>query len=353
MTAESPAPGSSVPPAPPAASRSPARAAASSAGWLVTGYADVVTVLADGRFEVAAVPPDGSPEGTIAWLRASVSRFANGAEHDQRRALTVTEVDRLDPGALRSQSRDRAEAALAAAGQPGEHAEVMSLLARPVPMAVLATGLGATDPDAAAAAAIDLAAAYFGAGGEDVQRAADQGVARLLELLGPGPTDVLVARITLLAQACDGTAGLIGEALRLLQEAPACGAAWRTDAVLLETLRYRPAVRLIRRVASAAVPVADGQIAAGEAVACDIDAANADPAVFGDPGTFAPGRAEQASLTFGAGLRPCPAPAHALALAAGVVDAVRETCGFLPGQQIDYEPPAALRIPARLEVTLR
>jgi cytochrome P450 len=338
---------------PQAAGAPPARATASPGGWVVPGYADVLAVLADERFEVAAVPPDGAAEGTIGWLRASVSRFTNGAEHDRRRALTVTELDRLDPVALHAGARDRATEALAAAGQPGVQADVMSLLARPVPMAVLAAGLGAADPDAAAAAAIDVAAAYFGAGDEDVQRAADQGVARLLELFGPAPAEVLVARITLLAQACDGTAGLIGETLRLLQDAPECGAAWRTDAALLETLRYRPAVRLIRRVARAAVPVADGEIAAGETVACDLDAANTDPGVFGDPDVFEPGRPGPASLTFGAGLRPCPAPAHALALAAGVVEAVRETCGFLPGQPVDYEPPAALRIPARLEVILR
>ena len=39
-------------------------------------------------------------------------------------------------------------------------------------------------------------------------------------------------------------------------------------------------------------------------------------------------------------------------LAAGVVDAVRQRCAFLPGGRVDYEPSAALRIPIRLEVVL-
>ena len=56
----------------------------------------------------------------------------------------------------------------------------------------------------------------------------------------------------------------------------------------------------------------DRAIATGDSVVCAVEplAAPAGPAA--------------AALTFGYGLRPCPGPAQALALAAGVIDAVRE-----------------------------
>ena len=342
-------------PQPPAPPRTAAGFARSAGGreWIASGYADVQAVLADDRFEVAAVADSGAAPGTITWLRASVSRFATGGEHQRRRALAVTELGPLDPQELRADAHLRALAALAAAGSSGDRIDVMGLLARPVPMAALAAGLQAADPAAAAVAVIAAAAAYFGGADEATTQAADAGVTQLLELLGPAAIDILVARITLLVQACDGTAGLIGEALRVLQDAPGSGAGWPTDGVLTEVLRFSPPVRLSRRVARTSGPFAGCPVQAGEVVVGDLDAANADPAVFDHPGRFDPARSGPASLTFGYGLRPCPAPQQALALAAGVVDAVRETCAFVPGQPVEHEPPAALRIPRRLDATLQ
>ena len=81
---------------------------------------------------------------------------------------------------------------------------------------------------------------------------------------------------------------------------------------------------------------------------CDIEAAGRDPqAVPHDASPAAP-----PGLAFGAGLRPCPAPGQALALAAGVIDAVRERCVLQPGTPVTYEA-APTRVPERLEVVLR
>lgn len=52
----------------------------------------------------------------------------------------------------------------------------------------------------------------------------------------------------------------------------------------------------------------------------NIAAANRDPEVFADPGTFDPERSGPPALTFGAEPRICPGRNHALALAAGVLD---------------------------------
>ena len=56
-----------------------------------------------------------------------------------------------------------------------------------------------------------------------------------------------------------------------------------------------------------------------------------------------------AGLPFGAGPKECPGRAHAVALAAGVLDALR---GFrLVEREISYEPAVNLHVPVRLRVT--
>jgi cytochrome P450 len=319
--------------------------------WIARRYADVRAVLADGRFEVPTAGPAGPP-GTVAWLRASVSRFANGPEHLRRRALAVAELSRLDPTALQADAGRRTRAALTAAGGPGDRIDVMGLIARPVPLAAMAAALGAADPVAAAAAAAQAARGYFPGADERAARLADGATAHLTGLLGPAEPDTVVARMALLIQGCDATAGLIGTALHVLQDAPGGAAGWPTGGLLAEVLRHSPPVRASRRVAAAAAQVGGQHVGAGDAVVCSVEEANRDPAVFERPGEFDPARPQPPGLTFGYGVRPCPGEAQALLLAAGVVDAVRERARLLPGQPVEYEPNPALRIPLRLEVEL-
>jgi cytochrome P450 len=324
----------------------PAFAPSGPAGeWVAHRYADVQAVLADGRFEVPQAPA-AVQTGTIAWLRASVSRFTNGEEHQRRRALAVAEIAPLAPGGLRHAARERAAAALAQAAAPGGRLDVMAHLARRVPMAAMAAALGVTSPREAAEAAIAVAAAYFPGADEQAVHQADKATSQLVDMLSPAPLEVIVARIALLAQGCDATAGLIGLTLHLLQENQASAPGEPTDALLQQALRHTPVVRASRRVAREAATVGGGDVLPGDAVLCDIETANLDPAAFRPP------ELELPVLTFGTGLRPCPGEHQARALAAGVVDAVRENCALLPGQPVDYEP-GPLRIPRRLDVTLR
>jgi cytochrome P450 len=324
--------------------------ASSGAGeWTARRDADIRAVLADPRFTVPA-PGPGGPPGTVSWLRASVSRFANGAAHRGRRALVEAELGRLDPGALRATAHELALGQLAGCGRPGDRADVMSLLARRVPVAVLAARLGLADPLRAAAAVTAIAASYFP--GSDVRREqqADAETGWLVTALRPASPDLTVARIAIMVQACDATAGLIGTALHLLQDhddGPA-GQYWPTGALLAETLRRRPPASKIRRVASASADVGGQHVRAGDRLVCDIEAAGRDPRTV--PGGT--GQAAPAGLAFGAGLRPCPGPDQALALAAGVIDAVRERCALQPGTPVTYEA-APIRVPERLEVALR
>jgi cytochrome P450 len=341
--------------------------------WTACRYADVLAVLADSRFEVPAAAPPGPagpvvppgpaappgppgpagsvvPVGTLSWLRASVSRFANGAEHRQRRALAVAELRLLDPGRLRRAAHQRAVAMMTAAARPGQRFDVMALLARRVPMTVMAVSLGITQPQEAADAAITIAAGYFPGSDPEAERQAGAATARLADLLSPAGADVIAARIALMVQGCDATGGLIGLALRLLQDTGQQCAAWPADAVLDQALWLTPVVRASRRTARVPAGVNGGpRVGAGDTVVCNIEAAHRDPAA---PGHSAPGGAVPPILTFGSGLRPCPGRAQALALAAGVVEAVRDRGTFLPGQRVADES-SPLRIPARLEVVLR
>jgi len=455
--------------------RPPAFARTSPAGdWVASRYDDVQAILADGRFGVPEAGPPGAV-GTISWLRASVSRFANGAEHQRRRARAVAELRPLHPHQLRRAAARRANTAIRQTARPGSRLDVMALLARRVPMAAMAAALGIARAEDAADAVIRIAPGYFPGADAAAQRVAGTATAQLVIMLGldddsgparhgaaraarwaltsprrapappgpapalrglavtpPGPApaspspaagsvgslaapagpltasvsssgqpvsssgradapagldaalpadlDVIVARIALMVQGCDATAGLIGNALHFLQDGGPEVANWPTATVLDEVLRHRPVVRASGRIAREPVTVLGHQVHPGDRVRCDIQAASTDPAApstsnypapnfdrsrtnpactgpaaaeLGAASEPGPGEAGPANLTFGYGVRPCPGRPQALALATGVIDAVRGNCAFLPGQRVEYEPDQPLRIPLRLDVALR
>jgi cytochrome P450 len=162
-----------------------------------------------------------------------------------------------------------------------------------------------------------------GAGDDDV----DAAVERLRRVLDRGGTEETAAAIAVLAQACEATAALIGNAIVLASEEPRLRE--DPDALLDAALRRLPPVRLMRRVSPA-----------GEPVTLDLDAAATD-AGPGDP-----------TLTFGSGIRPCPGAAQAMALATGVLDAVLPKYMCEPGVVAWADLPA-LRQPQRLELVVR
>jgi cytochrome P450 len=293
---------------------------------LITGDAEVRAILADPAYLVPPAPPVPLTEhGTLAWLRAHVARFCDGQEHDRRRAITEQELARLDPVLLRSAAAelagaelDRAEldrAALTAAGQE-EPFDVM-VVARRVPAAVLATALGVAA--AARDDAVDavLAAASGYPNPDLAGPGADAGVQFLAAVLGPADAELLATRIGLLEQACDATAALIGNALISAFTGEEYDQDGTEDAeqILAGTLASDPPVRRTRRLAPD-----------GATVTLDLR-----------------------TCTFGAGRRPCPGADQAMALAAGVLDAVLSRCE-LADQQLSYLPSPNLRMPARLLV---
>lgn len=280
-------------------------------------YADVVEALADPA--LAPIPPresDAVPDvpapGTAAWLRATVARFAAGPTHQRRRGMVETDLQRLEPAALR---RAAAQAAAKAARSGGAPAD-----ARLLAVGVLADAFGLPDPDAVAADVLLVAGVYFG--GDD--EAADAAVARLMAVLLSADEPLLPSveghesdarleaaanRIGILVQACDATGTLVRSAMRALEGGDLGERG--VDAVLIETLRHDPPVRMMRRVALQATVVGGVAVASDDTVALNVAAASRDPAVPDQP---------TPSLTFGAEPRRCPGWRHAFALAAGILD---------------------------------
>ncbi|MCP2345182.1 cytochrome P450 [Nonomuraea roseoviolacea] len=282
---------------------------------VITRHDEARAVLADPRYVPPPVRQDAPPY-TLGWLRAQVSRFSSGETHAERRRALDKRLAQLDPAALRRMAR---EATLERGGDRTG-----------VPTAVLAAALGVAAP----VSLVEAAATGYLSGEETPE--ADAAVAELTALLGDGPP--AVTDLTLLLQAHAATEGLIANALTHADRAGVAGshrdqggaaaphgdqggaAASRGDragveGLLQETLRHDPPLKASRRV----------ERTTGEEVVIDLVAANRDPAVFADPERFDPARGETPHLTFGHGLRPCPASAHALALAAGVLDGLRAT----------------------------
>jgi cytochrome P450 len=281
----------------------------------------VRAILADPAYVVppaAAVPY--TEFGTLAWLRSLVARFCDGDVHDRRRALVERDLAEIDPDRLRLAAAELTARELAQQSR-GEEFDAMSL-ARQVPVAVLAAELGLTGNGLRRAVDAVITAAPGYPNPDAAWLGTDASVKQLAEALGAagdlGPQDaeLLANRIGLLMQACDATAGLIGNALITAFVVGDSDSVPAADELVAETISNDPPVVRTRRLGP------DRQ-----AITLDIS-----------------------SCTFGAGRRPCPGADQAVALAVGVLDAILPACE-LADQPIEYLPSPNLRIPARLMIS--
>jgi cytochrome P450 len=285
---------------------------------VVADPALVRAILTDPGYTVPD-PGCAAPPRTMHWLRQNVARFSNGTDHARRRELAESLLRPLEPVRLRAAARDRTSAVIDEAG--GSPFDVMTRVARRVPGLVLAAALGCTDPELLIGHLAPVAAVYQP--GPTDPSTADGSVARLAELMPGGPDEQVAARIGLLIQAYDATAGLIGNAvvagIRADRPAPA-------EQLVAQVLRADPPARLTRRLTPS-----------GETIALDLTVAGDDPA---------------GHLAFGYGQRFCPGAASATALAEGAVQPLLARCRWT-GTAIGYPEPSALRVPERLELAER
>lgn len=233
----------------------------------LTSRADIEAALADPL--LVPLPAESGPEGSMAWLRATVARFAHGDVHARRRAYVEAELARIDVDGLRR---------LAAGAVGDDRARVLRALAE-------AMGLPELD-DATVGALRTVAANYFG--GDDP--AADDAVRQLLPLMQTYDVEQAANRIGILIQACDATAGLI--------------AATRDGSGDVHaTLRTAPPVQVMKRIAISPTRIGDVEIPDGELVLLEVG---------------------PLGLSFGVGPRVCPGQALALALAEGALESPSE-----------------------------
>lgn len=148
------------------------------------------------------VPSPPHSPGGVAWLRASVARFSNGATHERRRALAVTELAAIEPEALRALALRRGTG--------------------PVEVLAEALGLPATVADDIAV----IAKSYQPH--TTITSAADRAVDRLVRIIGTADESA-ANRIALLVQACDATTALVTNILT-----------GRTDPPVPKTRRIAP-----------------------------------------------------------------------------------------------------------------
>jgi cytochrome P450 len=307
--------------------------------WTVARAADVGAALSEPRLVVphAAVLPDA-----LGRARCAMARFSDGADHPSRRAVTTAAMARITAEELAVAVRRQALAGLDTTGP----VDVIAL-ARTTTTVVLSAALGIA-PAAGRVASVDvLANALAPRLGAPTDAAIVTTAVDSLVAAAPGATyDERINVVALLHQAHDATAGLVASALLAAQ---AHGVVGQAELVVREAARWDPPVQHTVRRASTPLSIGGAAIDRDDLVVVVLAAAGRDPAHADEPDRFLPDRA-QGPLAFGAGAHECPGERAALAIAAGIVDAVWTSGRHVVAQPVVYERRANLRIPCRLVV---
>lgn len=300
--------------------------------WVVAGPRDVEAALGSAALSVVPAAGNGGP---AAELIASMARFSDGAEHSRRRDLLVSMLPPVP------------RVAAAAGARGGDYLRRLPAafdimpMARQLPAEVLALSLGLSP------AAADRAATLTGIlcdavtpalrPREGTEGAGDPAAVALAGVvadgLGTSDTDRITAAISLLFQARDATAALIGTTVLAGRgDDTAVPAARRID----DVLRHDAPVQCTRRTAIRDTSVGAARIPAGAPMWIFVATAE---------------RGGGRPATFGSGPHGCPGAAHATAIARQVV-AVLLAGGWrpVPGQRVELEPRPNLRVPARVLV---
>jgi cytochrome P450 len=259
-----------------------------------------------------------------------MARFSDGTAHQARRARVLA----LLPDAAMAERSARAVTMTALAERAGTQ-EAMEL-ARRVPAEVLAGALGVPGEriDAVVTASGQLCAALAPAPTAAEVVDGERAASAFTEILaGQEGDDRALAVISMLFQAHDATAALIGLALGRAVAGPGETAAELTEAVL----RDDPPVQCTRRISALPAVIGGVTIPAGEPVWILLAAAESS--------------APAPPATFGSGPHGCPGRELAMALARGVVSGVldggwRPVAGPGPG----YQSRPNLRIPVSVPV---
>lgn len=308
--------------------------------WDVFTYAGVEQVLSDPQH--FANEPIVSQNTTFKDTLLAL----DPPEHTRKRSLVEKHFSKGAVADYEADIRETAEQLVADALGDGDAGsfDVVSEFGSPLPISTIATILGASgdirdrlkEVSDEAVAAPSLAGpgdmeeflqaqgeAVFGIGelvneiilekrespGEDLVSdlvARDHGLSHyeLLRLCGLlivaghiTTTNLITNTVWILAQRAD--------AFATVRQAAREGDEQALGRAIEEALRFRSPAQMAVRVATEDVTVEGADIAAGERVVSWIQAANRDPAVFDDPGTYDPTREENPNISFGRGPHAC------------------------------------------------
>ena len=257
--------------------------------------AEVARILGDPRYLVPEA--DAAAATSFDGFRARVSRFVNGAVHDERRARLEELLGTLDPRVLAGDATARTRRLLEA------NNVTVAAIAGHVPAATLAHELGFREPDDAPAFIARIAGRYpTGRQAEGRDAAADDSAIERLRAASGAQGGEADLRVQLLVQAHAATGALVIGALRRLAATRDPGTT--THDLLHQTLRDDAPVPVTRRIAPD-----------GAAIMLRLDGPDREASEAHEPRV----------LAFGDGPRRCPAPHHALAIAGAIVDELRRS----------------------------
>ena len=286
-------------------------------GWLVTGYDEAVQVLKDaGTFTVQ------DDRFSTARLTGESMLTVDGAAHSRHRGAFAAPYR---PAAIRqrlTEATRRIADELVASRADRASIEVLSELAQPLAIAVLAETLGL--PRTSAAEVIEwhhlLAAAFeddaAGRRAAHPTRALDELRSRVLETVrredasplldaatsgaDPLTVDETVGNLAIMMiGGVETVEGMIAHAVQhlwrqgpdALAEGPDALDEKAVDRAIEESLRIEPAAARLDRYATSDFQIAAAQIRRGDLVMISISGANRDPRQFADPDEFNPDRA--------------------------------------------------------------
>jgi cytochrome P450 len=345
-------------------------------GWVLTRYADVITVLRSPDASADRIPAARQQVGpefhALFDFRSSAMLNVDAPRHTRLRllvnkAFTPGTVEKLAPF-IRS-FVDRALAAAQARGRM----DVMAELAFPLPATVIAEMLGvppedrdrfkrwSDDTTAAAAnvtselspdvlrksiAAIEELQAYFR--GIIARRRAeprDDLISALVRAQEEGDRlsdeELLANSMLLLNAGHETTTNLIGNGTLALLRYPDQMRRLHDDPSLIpagveELLRYDSPVQFTSRILKADLQLGGKELRAGQVVLLLLGAANRDPEQFPDPDRLDVGRPDNKHVAFGLGPHFCLGAPLARLEGRLVFEAL---LGRAPGLRLDGPPP--------------
>lgn len=309
-------------------------------GWVVTRYDDVRRVTSGGEF--TRVQP-GLSAPRVSTIRAGGGTLGSleGTEHKRLRSFVSGAFSTRRIEKLRASARSYVSASLDEMERSGAGADIMPLVAEPLPMAIICDILGASMGDrgevqrwARALVSSDgVSAKQIRAADEEI-RAYIRGLIdeRRTAVGGSDPFDdtladlvrtqdtagglsddeIVLIGVSLLVGGYTTTVNQIGNAVATLLNAPGVWSALVDEQQLVaqtveEVLRY---VQLSGGVGRSRFAVQDMvlrgvKISRGDAVFVAPGVANRDPRVFDNPDQFSMRRERNPHLTFGHGAHRC------------------------------------------------